>query len=247
MFKIRCSSIGKIMGNPRSKVDRELGLLTKDAQSVVIDQIAKDLYNFKEEISSKYLTKGNRNESEAILLLSRVLGEFTLFKNSERFEDDYMSGEPDIITKDSIIDIKNSYNGKTFTKVALQDDLDNKMYYYQLQGYMHLLKKKKGYIAYCLTNCDDDLIQREINNNIYNLNESIKSISDEDYTMIEERVKSTLTYDDIDDEAKVKIFQVDYDPKVIEEIQERVIKCREFYDQSVEKLINNKIKNEVTR
>ncbi|QDP50818.1 MAG: hypothetical protein Unbinned2903contig1001_8 [Prokaryotic dsDNA virus sp.] len=247
MFKIRCSSIGKIMGNPRSKVDRELGLLTKDAQSVVIDQIAKDLYNFKEEISSKYLTKGNRNESEAILLLSRVLGEFTLFKNTKRFEDDFMSGEPDIITKDAIIDVKNSYNGKTFTKVALQDDLDNKMYYYQIQGYMHLLKKKKGYIAYCLTNCDDDLIQREINNNIYNLNESIKSISDEDYTIIENRVKSTLTYDDIDDEAKVKIFQVDYDPKVIEEIQERVVKCREFYDQSVYKLINNKIKNEVTR
>ena len=247
MFKIRCSSIGKIMGSPRSKVDRELGLLSKDAQNVVIEQIAKDLYNYKEEINSKYLTKGNRNESEAILLLSRVLGEFTLFKNSERFEDDYMSGEPDIITKDSIIDIKNSYNGKTFTKVALQDDLDNKMYYYQLQGYMHLLKKKKGYIAYCLTNCDDDLIQREINNNIYNLNQSIKSISDEDYTMIEDRVKSTLTYDDIDDEAKVKIFQVDYDPKVIEEIQERVVKCREFYDQSVYKLINNKIKNEVTR
>ena len=247
MFKIRCSSIGKIMGKPRSKVDKELGLLSKDAQSVVIEQIAKDLYNYREEISSKYLTKGNRNESEAILLLSRVLGEFTLFKNSERFEDDYMSGEPDIITKDSIIDIKNSYNGKTFTKVALQDDLDNKMYYYQLQGYMHLLKKKKGYIAYCLTNCDDDLIQREINNNIYNLNHSIKSISDEDYTMIEERVKSTLTYDDIDDEAKVKIFEVDYDPKVIEEIQERVEKCREFYNENVKKLINNKIKNEVTR
>jgi len=102
-FKIRASQGAQILTNPRSKKDLYSGTLKSYVQKWYISQ----LYERRENINSKYLTKGIQNEDESIEMLSAKTCEFML-KNEMYFEDDYFTGTPDVITDEYIIDIKNS-------------------------------------------------------------------------------------------------------------------------------------------
>ena len=71
------------------------------------------------DVSNKFIEKGLAVEEDSITLLSQVTGEF-FKKNIDRFENDYLTGTPDIITEDGIIiDIKSSWSLLTFLKADL--------------------------------------------------------------------------------------------------------------------------------
>ncbi len=63
-------------------------------------------------------------------------------ENEERITNEYITGVPDVNT-DVLIDVKSSWDAFTFFEKVVEDELKNKDYYYQLQGYMWLTDKQE--------------------------------------------------------------------------------------------------------
>ena len=85
-YKFRCSSIGKLMTNSRSK-SNPLSVTTMN----YLKQLHKEeVFGRKKEIRSKYLDKGIEVEEEAITLYSEVTGELFI-KNKKRFTNDFIT------------------------------------------------------------------------------------------------------------------------------------------------------------
>jgi len=213
-FKIRCSAIGKIMTNSRSKGE----ILSQTAKTYCLDWMKGQIYNRRKEISSKYMQKGNEMEDSAIDFIAEKLGLGMLIKNEQFFENDFMNGTPDLILSDCVIDVKNSWDWSTFPLFETEINSD---YFYQLQGYMHLTGIKKAKLIYTLMDTPDHLIEREARNYCYqNGIELDVDVWNEFF--------NKMTYSDVDEKLRIKIFQFDYEPETIEQINTRVIQCREF-------------------
>ena len=150
-FKIRASSSGKLMTKPRSKSE----FLSKTTKSYLEEWVKEQIYGVRKNINSKYLTKGNQVEDEAIIYASAEKGWLFAEKNEEYFEDEYFCGTPDVILEDRIIDIKSSWD--CFSFPLFFNGIPNKDYYYQLQTYMHLTQKDKAQLVYVLMNTPEEL------------------------------------------------------------------------------------------
>lgn len=155
----RCSGLGYIQVEPQNKSE----LIADTTKTHLIDLFVSAVYNRREQIQSKYLLKGNECEEDSITLLSRVL-KYRFKKNSERLNNEFITGEPDLFTglvineADEIFDTKSSWSAHTFFRA--QANL-NKMYEWQGHGYMWLTGAKKCTIAYCLVNGTADAIMNE--------------------------------------------------------------------------------------
>ena len=154
MLRIRSSSLSQIMTDPKGKGE----VLSVGAKTFIAKQAKEFVYGFDEKISSKYMDKGIQVEDQSIELLNSVL--FTSYqKNTERKDNDWITGECDIFTGDSIIDIKSSWSLTTFPALAEQGE--DKDYEWQLRAYMWLWNVDKASIAYCLVSTPEDLIKYE--------------------------------------------------------------------------------------
>ena len=128
---IRASSVGYLMTEPQSKADKEAGLLSKTAQKHLLDVYIAEKYGRKKDIQTKQMKKGIEVEQDSIELLSMYL-KMPFSKNDQRFTNDFITGFPDIIDNDRIIDIKSSYDLWTFIG-NIPDKLDS-LYYWQMQS-----------------------------------------------------------------------------------------------------------------
>ena len=208
-IKFRASSLSEIMTDPKGK-DEILSVGAKTA----IAKIAKEIiYGYDEQFSSKYTEKGLRVENESIDLLGSVLLK-SFVKNKERKTNDWITGEADIVTEDSIIDIKSSWSLATFPVIA--DQGKDKGYEMQLRAYMWLWDKPKATIAYCLVNTPEDLMKWEA--------QSLHSV---DHIIPELRV--TLVHYERDRAIEEKIkFKVEAARQYFEEICREIGKQHEF-------------------
>jgi len=152
-FKIRCSQISRIMTEPRSKKDKEAGVLSKTTKSYVQEWLTQQIYGVPKPIESKEMTKGIEMEQEAIEVYALYKDDF-LIKNERYFENEVIKGTPDIVTDEMIVDIKCPWDCYTF---PLFDQVVNNMYYWQMQGYMELTRLKKAKVVYVLMNTPIDL------------------------------------------------------------------------------------------
>ena len=150
-MRLICSSLDSIMTNGRSKTG-----LSATAQQVIKDMVDSELYNTPLFISNKYLSKGIECEDDSIELFNNVFFK-SLVKNTERITNDFITGECDLLDGDTIIDIKTSWNLKTFAKQRN----DTTCYEWQLRGYMWLYDKDKACTAHCLVDTPDDLCRFE--------------------------------------------------------------------------------------
>ena len=155
LFKARASSSGKLMTKPRSKSE----VLSKTTKSYLEEWTKEQIYGVRKNIQSKYLTKGNEVEDDAINYASAEKGWLFAEKNEEYFEDEYFCGTPDVILDDKIIDIKSSWD--CFSFPLFYNGVPNKDYYYQLQTYMHLTQKDKAQLVYVLMNTPEELTLEE--------------------------------------------------------------------------------------
>ena len=206
MLKLfRASLLSEIMTDPKSKTE----ILSVGAKSAVTRMAKEFIYGFKEEVSSKYMEKGLRVEDQSIELLNSVL--FTDFKkNAERRNNEWITGEADIVANDRIIDIKSSWSLKTFP--ALESDGMDKDYEWQGRAYMMLWDKPHFEIAYCMVSTPEDLIGYE--------QKSMHLIDG-----IERNLRVTLvTYErDLELEEKIKI-KVNAARAYLEEVIEQITK-----------------------
>jgi hypothetical protein len=216
MFKCRCSAIGQIMTNPRSKSE----LLSETTKQYLHEWIIANKYNRVKEITSKYLTKGIECEKESIALMNDVLFPFeSLVKNEMPFENDYLTGTPDVLFSNEIFEIKTSWDLFTFPFFDKEAD---KKYIWQVQGYMALTGAKKATIAYCLVNTPESQINDEIRRFTWK-NDFIELPQE-----MEDFLRSRMIFDDIPAKERIKTFEITRDEEAIESIYKRVMECRQY-------------------
>ena len=230
---IRASSVGYLMTEPVNKADKEAGVLSKTAQKHLIEVYIAEKYGRKRDIQTKQMKKGIEAEQDSIDLLSMYL-KLPFSKNEERFKNDFITGLPDIINGDTIIDIKSSYDLWTFLG-NIPDKLDN-LYYWQMQSYMWLTGTRNATIAYCLVNTPESIIQQEK----YYLLKKMDVISEESPEFIKEamKIEFNMTFDDISINERILTFNVNRSEDDILRIENKVLKARTFLQELEETHLN---------
>jgi len=210
--------------------------LPKTAQSYCLTWIKEQLYNRKREFKSKYTQKGNDVEADSIKLIGEWLGysdfdfETGQFaKNEIFFENDYMTGTPDVLPAKStlVIDAKNSWD--CFTFPFFEKSIPDMGYWWQGQGYLELTGRSDYKIAYTLMNTPEAIIESEMRKYAF-----ANGLDPDEMDYSEWYDK--MTYDNILPILRIRFFDFEKDEKAIEEIKKRVIKCREFIELELAKL-----------
>ena len=222
MLKIRCSALGKIMTNARSKSE----VLSKTCKSYLQELAIEEMYGIKKEFSSRYTDKGIEVERESIDLVQDNCDFGFMYKNEEHFENDFLTGTPDVNTDNILLDVKSSYDATTFP--WFEEEIPNKDYYYQLQGYMALTGKRKSVLAYCLVNTPFQIVEDEVRRahwkeHLIDENEELRA-----------DVEARHNFDHIPPEKRIKTFEVRYDKDVVKAIYERIKECREYYNTLIQ-------------
>jgi hypothetical protein len=202
MLKIRCSSLSKIMTEPKAKTEK----LSVGAKTYIEDLAKEFVYGYQKVISSKEMEKGTLVEDHSIELVNNVF--FTSYvKNTERRENEWLTGECDIyVPNTKIIDIKSPWSLATFpaTVFAGQD----KDYEWQGRGYMMLWDVDQFEINYCMVNTPDELIRFED--------------------------PSVHYVDHIDPSLRITRVPYERDRSLEEKIKEKVEAAREYFTQITE-------------
>lgn len=181
-------------------------------------------YGRRKEINSKYLDKGNICEDVAIEFLNELHLE-DYVKNETYFENEWMTGTPDIIKKPLTRDTKCSWDSTTF---PIFEDECEVAYIWQGQVYMHLTGARRHSVDYCLIDTPIHLIEREVKIESYKSTKSKSDLFDEFY--------DKLNFGHVDQKLRVKSYEFDYNPRMIEALKIRVILCREYIKTLVEKV-----------
>jgi len=212
-FKIRCSEIGQIMTEARSKTEP----LSKTTQSYLQLWAKEQIYGRRKDITTKYMEKGIECELESIQFVAKhIYPKWLLLKNDQFFEDEHMTGTPDLLIENKVIDIKNSWDFSTFPLFEQEPD---KNYYWQLQGYMSLTDKTEAEVIYTLMNTPEEIVDQEINRAIY------KGDWNEE---IEQEIRAYHNYDSIPVKYRIKSFQIYRNQEDIDRIKSRVEECRNY-------------------
>lgn len=151
---IRCSSLGKIMTEPKTQKE---GPLSVGARTYIRELAQQEILGIDFEVSSKEMQKGIEMEGESIALLNRVRG-LALAKNTERKSNGLINGECDLYdaTRRRGHDLKTSWSAKTFPGWVA--DCEDKLYEWQMRGYMWLWDADEWEVNYALVDTPERLI-----------------------------------------------------------------------------------------
>jgi len=223
----RCSQLGKLMTEPRSKSET-LSETTKTYLTEVYIQLK---YGRTKEITSKYFEKGIICEEDSITLLSRVTKTMFL-KNEVNLKNDYITGTPDIFKGESIQkaefvpDIKTSWDIFTFFEHK-QKGLSKDNYWQDL-GYLWLTGAQKGGIAHCLVDTPEMLIDKEKSSFLY----KNPGLSQEQIDEAFSEIQHNSTYGDIPISERVCFFGIERLDSDIERLKTRIEECRNYINQN---------------
>ena len=108
----RCSSIGKLMTEPKTQKE---GPLSVGAKTFIRELAAQEIFSVDFEVSSKHMEKRIAVEPESIALLNRVRG-LDIAKNTERRSNGFITGECDLYDapRRRGHDLKSSWSIATF-------------------------------------------------------------------------------------------------------------------------------------
>ena len=212
-FRIRCSAIGQIMTNGRAK-----DTMGQTCITYLENWVKEQVYSKRKELYGNAIMKGTLQEDSAIELLSEVHG--FMVKNERFFENEYMTGTPDILT-DIVRDVKCSQD--CFSFPLFESEVD-KGYWYQLQGYMSLTGLKKASLDYCLVDSPDFIIDSDARKEAFKL--GLDEVDEELYN----KIKARHSYENTPIELRIKSFAFDYDADAIKAIEARVIECRNYIE-----------------
>lgn len=252
-YKFRCSMLGSLMTDSRNKKDK----LSATTMSYLQELHKEELFGYRRDITNLAISKGIMKEDESIRILSNVHDrpfESQYTKNDKSFENDFITGTPDIYIENEFVgDVKSSFNLGTFPlyKEFLDLKKQNKNYYWQMQGYMWLTGFDKSILAYCLVDTPLDIVEgvkfkrmRELDcQDLSKITPEGKPIqfgsnefSEEDRIMHEHSPSIWMR-----EEHRVVQFPVSLNNNDIEKLMERVSDCREYLND-LSNYLTNKIK-----
>jgi hypothetical protein len=153
-IKFRCSSIGKLMTEPKTQKE---GPLSVGAKTYIRELAAQAIFGVEFEVTSKAMEKGLIVEEDGIALLNRVRG-LDLTKNSERRANEWIAGECDLYDAERRRghDLKCSWSIATFP--ISETDCADKLYEWQMRGYMALWDAEEWEVDYALIDTPEHLI-----------------------------------------------------------------------------------------
>jgi hypothetical protein len=201
------SAIGELMTAPKLKSE----VLSETAKKQIRKIAKEQFFGFSSSITTKPMIKGKDWEEESIALVNQVRGTFYV-KNKERFENEFLTGEPDIILDHSIIDIKTSWSLETWP--ATPDEGVNKDYMWQLFAYCWLLDKPQAELIYCMIDTDDVLLGDFDNRSIHKVSH-------------------------IDPKHRITVLRYEMLYEYIDQMREKLTAANEYYSQYIN-LLNNK-------
>jgi len=205
-YKFRCSGLANLLVNPRSKKET----LSETTKSYLRETWIKEAFGREKYITNKYMEKGTIVESDSLDLLKDATGG-TYFKNKTHYDNDYISGTPDVVSKDEVIDIKSSWD--IFTFAAVDEVKALKTYEAQLQGYMWLTGRKTSRLIYCLVNTPDQIMQHEI------------------YVLKLRHVIEDTENDDIDVKLRMKQYTINADEGFQYKLIDKIVAARDYMNQ----------------
>ena len=217
-LKVRCSSLSKIMSEPREKSKKEKNELSETAKTAIREMFRYDMFGFQKFEGRKETEKGHICEQVGIELAGAVRF-LDLEKNTERRENKFISGECDIYVPESnlIIDIKNSWDIGThpfFYEEAL-DKAKKAGYDWQMQGYMWLWECEEAHIDFCLFPTPVELL-----------------------SSWENPFKYVDLVNDIPQQKRITTVVIERNEELIEKIRERVTLAQSYYEQLFEELLH---------
>lgn len=192
--------------------------LSQTAKTYLNELHKEVLFGRTKEITNKFLSKGIQVEEQSITLYSEVTN--TLFiKNKERFNNEFLTGEPDNI-QGKVRDIKSSWDFSTFPIHDLT--IPNKDYYWQLQGYMDLTGINEADLIYCLVDTPETIVEDEKRRTSWKTGylELPKELEDE--------IERNMNYNDIPPELRVKVFSITKNEKDLEALKGQIKIAREY-------------------
>ena len=207
-MKFRASQLGKLMTSSRTKGE----VLGQTAKSYIIEQAKQDFYGYRTQLMNKYVLKGIEQEQDSIDILNGVRFQNYL-KNEQRAENEYLTGCCDIITEDSIIDIKSSWSLETFPATTFElKDLND--YEWQGRAYMWLYDRPTFELCYVMVSTYPELLSQYDPIDIHEV-------------------------DHIDPAKRITSITFERDAEIEIRMQEQLLAASLFYDQVITQL-NNK-------
>lgn len=215
-----CSSIGSLMTDPRSKSDG----LSETCKAELMKIWIAETYGRIDDIENKYLMKGTMTEEDGITLYSEVKEEL-FFKNKERFNNEFITGEPDIIKDRRVKDIKSCWSIHTF--FAKLHKPEHKGYKYQLNGYAEIIPGGVDGmdLVYVLVNNPDVLIQQEKDRLRYKMG-IIDPDANPEYLEACAHIEKNSLFDDIPKDKRYIEFEIER--MDMEPVYTRLKECRNF-------------------
>lgn len=234
-YKLRDAGEGKPLTD-KQKIDFE-ALLSKENAKPTLSDTAKSfiektwLFNekgFYEELSSKYVEKGNFNEDDGIILVSEI--ENSIYeKNAERKTIGHITGEADIVCTINgvkvIKDIKSSWSPMTF----MNGDLST-LYEWQGRVYLYLYDADEFHLHYTLTDCPAHILENEK----WKLRNKYGILDDENPIMqrLFKQLEQNLIFSNgnYSKEERVKTFKITRDKEKEELLLSKIPMAVEYYN-----------------
>ncbi|WP_196251984.1 translocation protein TolB precursor [Haemophilus influenzae] len=210
-LKARCSRLAHLMAKPKSGNG-----ISATAKSAVRKIVKFDLFGYQDFEGNKYTEKGIALEEQAIKLSGRKRG-LPLKKNTERRENDWITGECDIYvpSRKLIIDTKCSWDigSHPFFADEAEEKAKKAGYDAQMQGYMWLWDCDEAHIDFILLPTPYDQLS-----------------SYDDPTRYIDLVEQ------IPQEKRITTVTIKRDEKIIKKIKERVEIAQEYYQQLIQEM-----------
>lgn len=216
-LKVRCSSLSRFMSEPKAKADKEAGKISQSAKEAVREVVKFDLFGYQAFEGNRYTEKGLLLEDEAIKLSSLSRG-LPLKKNTERRENEWLTGECDIYipSRNLIIDTKCTYDigSHPFFVDEAEEKIKKQGYDYQMQGYMWLWDCEEAQIDFVLFPMPEELLQP--------------------WQSAERFIELV---DQIPQQKRITTVTVKRDEQIIEKIKERVSEASIYYDELIKQMV----------
>jgi len=198
--------------------------LPKTCKTYLQNWLKEQIYKRRKEVKSKYLDKGNECEDEAIEMLITYYNLTYNEKNEQYYENDYMTGTPDLVYPDIIFDTKCSYD--CFSFPLFETDIDRD-YWWQLQGYMELLNKNNAGLVYVIVNTPGHIVDKEIIRKTNNM------ITDIEISNAAYEIGKYHNYNNIDMSNRIKRYDFKRDEQAMEAVKDRVTMCRKYIKELI--------------
>lgn len=202
--------------------------LSKGAKTAVEKIFYEDKFEFRKNISSKYIQKGLLLEDKAIALVADFLGLPGIEKNETHYTNEFVQGTPDAIARFGFgegfqFDIKNVYFPEGLD--GFTNDLIP-LYEWQGHAYNWMLGFEHGFCVKILQNPPAEMLQEEIRKL---WKEAGRAWNEDIPQKFVDEVKDYFNFERLPLEDRIRIFKMTTTNETIQQMTDAVILAREHY------------------